>query len=149
MTLSGDVKQFVVVFPDGHEHFCEVEKGSFSDNAIGICGDAVRKSSLTTPRRNPVAIKVDLYRLLIKDGALKRQLACTHEIVPTLTTMTSAEMDEELDKALEEIPEAFHSYIRKESWDRGHSCGREEVVNIATEMISDLAPCIRAYDKKC
>ena len=46
------------------------------------------------------------------------------------------------------LPAEFRDFVSEESWDRGHSAGYEEVVNIAENLAYNLEKTVRAYNKR-
>jgi len=142
-------RSYVVVFPDGHEHFAEVQRfHPESFNPKGICEDAVRQRKITTSRKNPQKVAVELFALEINQGQLKRRKVSNYEVMPYLDSMTADEYNEELQEAIDDLPPEFQEFVRSSSYDRGHSSGYEEVVNIAKEMAGDLLPYVQRYQKR-
>lgn len=141
-------RTYVVVFADKTEHFVEIMYNSESFSAKNICQDAVRSKKLTTSRKNPQTVAVELFAVEISGGQLNRRKVGNYEVMPSLERMNSEEYNEELAEAIEELPEEFQSYVSHAAWERGHSAGYEEVVNIAREMASDLLPHLQRYQKR-
>jgi hypothetical protein len=143
-------KTYVVVFSDNSEHFKEIPvTGRLDEFAIKqICADGVRAKKLTTSRKNPQPVAVELFALEVSDGQLKRRKIGNYEVTPPLERMTTVEYNEEIEEAIDELPPEFQEYVRQSSWDRGHSSGYEEVVNVAKEIASDLLPYIERYQKR-
>ncbi len=143
--------QYVAVLPDGTEYFGENnEKNQFfrATALENICENAVRKAKLTTPRKSPKAVKVELLRLEINEGKLVRIPVSTYNIMPYKERINDQEYETELSEMLETIPEAFRQFVRTKAYDDGHASGMEECLNIAESLISDLIPCIREYTKQ-
>ena len=141
-------RTYVVIFPDQSEHFQEISYHSENFHAKGICEDAVRAKKLKTSRKNPQKVAVELFAVEVSKGELKRRKIGNYEVMPYLERMTGEEYNEELMQALEELPEEFQNYARQAAWQRGHSAGYEEVVNIAKEIVSDLLPHIKRYQRR-
>lgn len=141
-------RSYVVVFPDGFEHFSEIQYHPESFNAKRICEDAVRARKITTSRTNPQKVAVQLFGLEINKGELTRRLVINCEVFPALERMTGDEYNEELQTALDDLPEEFQEFVRSTAWDRGHSAGYEEVVLIAQNIASDLRPYVERYQKR-
>jgi hypothetical protein len=143
--------QYVAILPDGTEFFGENNEKNQFFKATGlenICEQAVRKAKLTTPRKEPKPVKVELLRLEINEGKLVRVPVGTYNIIPSKERMTDEEYETELSEMLETIPEAFRKFVRTKAYDDGHSSGLEECLNIAESLVSDLIPCIREYTKQ-
>jgi hypothetical protein len=132
-------QQYVAVLPDGTEFFADAEDGN------DVCEQAVRKAGLTTPRAKRQKVKVGLFQLFIRDGKLDRRPCGTKEVMPYLERMTENEYDAEIAEQLSELPESFHGFVRNHAYEHGHSSGLEEMLNIASELISNLAPCVKEY----
>ncbi len=143
--------QYVAVC-NGQELFAEfdpiVRNRDHEFDKKQMCGELVRKLKLTTPRNNPQAkVKVQVFKLVIEKGELKRIGSGTYDIQLTMERMTEAQYTTELAEILSDLPAEFHPYIREESWDRGHSAGHEEVINYARGMVESLLPCLVAFCK--
>jgi hypothetical protein len=98
-----------------------------------------------SPRKNPITIKVKVYRLDIVEGALVRKFIKDEVVQPSLERMTDEEYVEEMNELLKDIPKEFHDFVRNDSYDRGHSAGMEEVISHACDLVFNLKPCIEAY----
>lgn len=105
----------------------------------------VRRLKLTTSRKCPQQVSVTVFRLRTKDGKLDRHKIQTFNIMPYIESITNDEFNQELAEALEGIPDEFKTFVNQSSYDRGHSAGMEEVLNIANELVSELSPCIEAF----
>ena len=46
------------------------------------------------------------------------------------------------------LPIEFKEYVLSVSWDRGHSAGYEEILNIAEGMTYDLKKVLTAYNER-
>ncbi len=145
----------VAVLPDGAEHFEDIrpfggrrDVGMTLRDYETVAENAVRKKGLTTPRSNPVPVKVSVFKLEIKGGKLDRNKVKDFPITPPLERMTDAEYNSEMAELLAELPEEFRSYVSSESYDHGHSAGYEECVSIARSMVHGLKPVIDAYTKR-
>lgn len=108
----------------------------------------VRRLKLKTPRRDPKSVSVQVFRLVIERGALKRYPAGAYDIMPSLEEMTSDEYDVEMHSILERIPQEFWPFVQEHSWNEGHASGHEQVMYIAKELVDNLAPCIHNYCQK-
>lgn len=144
--------QYVAVLPDGNEHFCEISSSpsrSSHSSQVDLCNEAVRAYGIKTSRSEPVDIKVQLFRLEIVKGKIERKLSGVYRITPPLERMTQAEYDSEMADTLKYVPVEFHEYVHGEAYDRGHSSGMEECVNIASSIVDSLLPCIKNYARSC
>jgi len=137
-----------VVLPDGREHFDQMRwPADYASYPEQKCQDALRKLGVTTPRNAPQSVKCKLFHLTYKNGQPYRQLLREYDVMPPLTRMTDEEFVKELGVILCELPKEFRGYVSGKSWDDGHPSGREEVVSIAREIVSNLKPCIEDYRK--
>lgn len=141
-------RTYVVVFPDKQEHFSEIMYHPESFSPKRICEDAVRAKKLTTSRKNPQQVVVDLFWIEIVQGEQKRRSVGTFEVTPLLDTMNSEEYALELNEAVGDLPPEFQDFVKQSSWDRGHSAGFEEVVSIAKDMTFDLRKFVERYQKR-
>lgn len=111
----------------------------------GLAEQLVRRLKLTTPRKCPQQVFVTIFKLKTKDGKLDRHKIKTFGIMPCIESITKDEFNEELAEILKGLPEEFRVFVSSSSYDRGHSSGMEEVLNIANELASELSPCIEAF----
>ncbi len=141
------MSKYVVVFPDGKEYFGEDkgETGFFKFSVDDLAREAVRKSGIRSPRKNPIQISVRVFRLEIEKGQLVRHLVKNMSIQPYLEDRTKEEYETELKQILAEIPKEFQSFVSGKAWDDGHSSGYEEVLSIASDLVGDLKPCIDVF----
>jgi hypothetical protein len=93
-------------------------------------------------------VACEVFALEIKAGKLERRSAGRKSVMPPLQPMTSEEYRQELAEILEPLPVEFHAFVGGEAWDRGHSAGYEEVINIARDMAFNLRPCVEQYTKR-
>lgn len=110
--------------------------------------EATRKSGLTTHRRAPANTKVTVFKITLDRGQAKRAQIGSYECTPPYARMTKEEFDEDLDEALKHLPLEFQQYVSRESWERGHSAGYEEVINYAHGLANDLEEVLKAYHKR-
>lgn len=135
-----------VVLPDGREHFDQMQwPPDFASYPEQKCQDALRALKVETPRNDPQSVKCKLFHLTYKNGQPYRQLLREYDVMPPLARMTEEEFQEEMKQLLTNIPEAFHGFVEYQSYEQGHSCGREEVVLIASDIVSNLKPSIDAF----
>lgn len=138
---------YVVVFANGDEYFQEVQSND-AGSKLAVCQNAVRDKKLTTSRKNPQKVAVELFALEINAGQLKRSKVGNFEVMPYLERMTQDEYNEALEEAVEDLPQEFQEYVRMIAWNQGHSSGYEEVVNIATDMAGELEKYVTRYQKR-
>lgn len=55
--------------------------------------------------------------------------------------------EERKSELLNKIPKEFHNFVSQYAWENGHSSGYDEVINIMSELICRLHPCIKEYEK--
>lgn len=139
--------QCVAILPDGTEYFGEVT-GRVGSQARDVAEAAVRKAKLTTSRKNPVEVTVQVYQIAAKDGELTRRSIGEIVVMPTLERMTQEEYTEEMESILSDLPEEFRLFVSQQSWEEGHSAGYEEVVNYAQDYAYSLASAIKAYNQR-
>jgi hypothetical protein len=60
--------------------------------------------------------------------------------------MTAEIFEREKAAVLETIPEPFHKFVARVSWEYGHSSGYEEVLNYMDDFIDGLEGAILAYE---
>ena len=140
---------FVATLPDGFEYFDDIEMDHHYDVTMrDFATKAVRTHGTTTNRKNPVNVKVKIDKLVLVKGKVQRIHYTGIDVPAPFAPMTEKEFQEELDKELSQIPTEFHPFINKQSWDRGHSAGYEEVLNIAQEMTYELKPCVAKFEDR-
>lgn len=109
--------------------------------------DAVRKAGIKNERTNPMQMGVEVFILKIKGTELVRERVGKILVTPPLKPMTDTEYQAELTTILATVPKEFHHFVSTNAWDHGHSSGYEEVINIASQLASDLQPAITEYTK--
>jgi hypothetical protein len=109
---------------------------------------AIKKAKITTSRVNPKPYAVEVYKLDIKLGNVEKSIMGSVNVTPPFAPMTDVEYKAEMARILSGIPLAFRSFVERDAWERGHSAGYEEVINIASSLASDLAPAIREFAKE-
>ena len=122
-----------------------------SKSSLSIRGNVeriIRESKITTPRKNPKMLLVNVFSLCPKDGKLARKHHSNFEIYPPLSLMTPDEFKEEQDKLLKDIPKEFHGAFSGVAWDNGHSAGLEEVILVLSDLISNFKQSIEDYEKR-
>lgn len=141
---------YIVVFEDESEYLEWLSPSRYlaQKTALNICEDAVRTKKLVTNRKNPQKVAVELFAAEVINGELERRKVGRYEVMPPFEPMNEEEYNEELAKAIENLPLEFRNYVSRASWERGHSAGYEEVVNIAQEMAYDLSQCIQQYHSR-
>ena len=54
----------------------------------------------------------------------------------------------ETDWILRDVPEEFRSRLSYMAYERGHSAGESEITLILEELVSNLLPCIKAFEER-
>lgn len=142
-------RNYVVILPDGSESFHDVRwdadrrfnEGKLHDMAL----TAIRQAKMTTPRKNPQAVTVQVARLEIKQGQVVRSGLTPLSVTPPAAPMTEVEFNEEMAEVTAELPEEFAAYVARKAWEDGHANGYEEVASIAGNMASELKPVVAKY----
>lgn len=62
--------------------------------------------------------------------------------------MTGQEYEAKQNELLGQLPEEFRSCISYMAYDRGHSAGREEVINILSGLVNALLDPIREFEHR-
>lgn len=62
--------------------------------------------------------------------------------------MSEQEFVVKRDEYLERLPVEFRSRVGYMAWERGHSSGYEEVINILSEMVYQLEDPIREFETR-
>lgn len=147
-----DSRSFVVQLWDGRETFVDTQdyKGkatTYGDVLDNVMAEVIRRLELTTTRKNPEKLKgTKIYELEICKGKIKRSLVSSlRDFTLPLARMTKTEYDEEMQEICSHFPTDFGCFIASEAWDRGHSAGYEEVVNIAQDLKDKLWPIVKNY----
>lgn len=104
--------------------------------------ELVRKSGLTTPRKEPKTISVKLTVLKVDNGILVEKPVKVYQIQPPLTRMNEQEFAEEQVAILKDIPDELVMPFRQWAWEHGHSSGYEEVICILRNMVDEFQPSI-------
>lgn len=90
-------------------------------------------------------VEISIFKCVVKNGKIARKpLGKYHHYFP-VRRLTSSEYEVKLNAILNEIPNSFNSFVRNQSWERGHSAGYEEVLMIAKEIVGELSPAVQAY----
>ena len=56
--------------------------------------------------------------------------------------------DQMIEDELQNLPEEFRGTVSYMAYERGHSAGKEEVLNILRDLISDLKPAIEKFEAR-
>lgn len=146
--MSSEVVNLVAVLPDGREYFGEVT-GSYGllSGVDDFAEKAVRSFGIKNFRSDPIQVMVKIYRISSKNGKASRLFVRYVKVNPDLERMTQQEFDTEMESVVSEVPTEFHDFIKAYAWMEGHSSGRENVVSIASELVTRLADPIKAYEK--
>jgi len=70
------------------------------------------------------------------------------QFVPYPPKMTDEEFTKQQDEILSKLPEEFKGALSYMAYERGHSSGKEEVIGILKELVSDLQDAINAFEKR-
>ena len=110
---------------------------TLSDSLEDLARTAVYKSGEKTPRKDPKSVDVQIVKYFVKDKKLITMVCRIIKIPLPLERMKSDEFNEAMDALLEEISDPkVCNLIRSQSYEMGHSSAYEEVLNIASDMIS-------------
>ena len=142
--MRTEKKPYVAVV-DNHADFC----GECNDfyTLADLARDAVRKTGITTNRKDPKCVRVKIFALEIKNASLVRRECQTINVQPPLEPMTPVEYDEECQDILRNVPEQFHVALQSMAYERGHSSGYEEVLGMLRDLVDSLLPAIKQYGK--
>lgn len=132
---------FAFELPDGTKTQLELSSVNATDYKIRKLLPKVKRGELES-----VIVKV--YRVDVQNLEVKLKYFEKIWVTPFEKEMDSSEYNAEMDKLLEEIPEEFRGYVSSEAYDRGHSSGYEESLNIAQDITSTLKRCIDKYTKR-
>lgn len=138
---------YVAVFGT-EEEYQEFNSSPKDHELKNLAEQIVRRLHITTPRKNPVRVKIGVYKLEIASGQLSRRLVHTYEIMPYLERMTQEERPEIFWDLVEYFLQLGIILVREQSWDRGHSSGLEEVISYANELVDGLKPCIEKFKER-
>jgi hypothetical protein len=123
------------------ERFKNIDQSMIRDFSY-FCEELARelfhKEKLECPRKNPEKVTLVFERLDVNDGKLCRHQVKKMEYPLPLERMESEEYNEKMEEILDGFPDNIKSFIRSESWERGHSSGYEEVLQIADDLASKL-----------
>jgi hypothetical protein len=59
--------------------------------------------------------------------------------------MTSEQFVAQQEEILTGLPAEFRTFLRSQAWDRGHSAGFEEVINILKSLTADFREAFEKY----
>ena len=62
--------------------------------------------------------------------------------------MTDQEYTDKQKELLKDIPIEFHGTLSYMAYDRGHSCGYDECINILSDMVYELKTPIKQYTER-
>lgn len=146
--MKFEKRHFEVVLPGDIRVFKDLEirderPARIQDEVRQMVQQVVYAAKLTTPRKNPVDIKVKVFEQTIKDGKIVETPCGSLDITPPLEPMTRQEYDEEIRGILADLPASFHSFVSHQLSERDVSY--EESVGIARELVDGLRPAIAAY----
>jgi hypothetical protein len=149
MVRTDSYKDLVMVLPDG----TEIHYSGYCPNGSNVnwssldysskCRDAVYSAKLTTPRKNPTQVVVQVFELKLKEGKVEKRSVGTWDVTPPLERLTGSEYKQEMEDLLSKIPEEFHSFVKEMCYDRSDSF--EERINMAEDMTNALEECFHKY----
>lgn len=145
------IRHFVVVLPDGRRFPTKLEiyntRFTMADyQVLQLVNKVVYDAKLTTSRKLPKSIEVEVFEQTIKNGELVEHLFKTYEINLPWEPMTTTDFEEEMAVVLDNIPNEFHRLIRSEVADHGVSY--EEMLDVARGLANLMKPAIEEYTKR-
>jgi len=82
---------------------------------------------------------------IARTGATKEDAA--NKIGCQVDDLTFTEIEKE-DYILMDVPEEFKSRLSYMAYEDGHAYGQEEVESKLSDLVNDLLPCIKAFEKR-
>ncbi len=141
---------FVAIFKDNKNkdqelQFEAADSYTFSDFCMPF--NKIVKNFVVEPEEasERAAIKIQVYKLVVENGAIAKKYVGKFRHQLPIRRLESHEYEAKLQSILSELPQSFRAFVSNQSWDRGHSSGYEEVLNIAQEIVSELAPAVKEY----
>lgn len=116
--------------------------------AESLAREAVYKLQLKSPFGKDESRKAFVYSLNIENGKIKETLIKTCSLILPQEEPSENQYREGLERCLKVIPEEFHSFVEGMAWDRGHSSGYREVLNIAEEIAEGLEKATKKYEQR-
>lgn len=141
------MKHFMCIFPDNQQVAIDLPSAdarlSLNTVALHAAEKAIEKLGLITPRKDPQTIEIVVHELQIAHGHIERSKTPVRvKLQPPLSRMTDEEYKDELAKLLAILPGPFREFVTSWAWDHGHAYGYEEVISIASEMVTGLKSAI-------
>lgn len=93
-------------------------------------------------------VTVRIYEVEAYQGKLSRRYIKQMKVMPPLLSMTNEEFNSEFHTILSSIPQAFRDFVGRWSYEHGHSCGYEEVLGIARDLVYELKPAIEKHEQE-
>lgn len=148
--MSDELRSFVVIFPDKSEHFRDAywncaERFNI-ERAKKVAEDAVREAGITTSRKNPQTVQIEVRILRIELGQIKRGNPWVFDITPPLMSLTEDDFNAEMTEILSVLPPEFADFVRQKSFDEGYAM-YEKMLSIASTLTNELDPVIKKYRK--
>lgn len=144
--MSELVAHYVCVLPDMSEEFFDLSASQ--NRATGSLQSSIEaataksKYASTATNRN---VDVVVYRIELVRGKPVRKRVVSVQVVLSPLPLDLNSYHREMNRVEQTVPEAFRPFVRKQAWDRGHSVGYLEVVQIADEIASELLPAIQQF----
>lgn len=107
----------------------------------------IRESGKKAGPKENVQVEVNCERMKISDGEIVWLKCSPISVKLPNRPYTREEYEKELESLLDSIPTPFHSFVKSQAYEIGHSCGYEEVLSLAQGIVFDLRPAIEAYAK--
>lgn len=150
--MTTGYQPYVAILPDGREH---AEELSFKDSHTetyaafaAFAERAVRRYDLKYHSGGDDSVTVNIYRLCVINGRLDRVNVSSISTTLPRERMSETEYLEALTDILNKVPPAFRGFVSAQAWDHGHSNGYEEVILLADNLVDDLLPAIKEYQKQ-
>ena len=145
----GTVRNFKVTLPNNEVVFIDHNADRipfFNENVFEtVAGEAVRKSSIRTPWKNPQKITVSVVELTLKSGQVVEGMHHKCKIMPYQTEMTDAEFHELVEEELKCLPKSFHEIVHNANY---NSCDNRHNKWIHTqELIEKLGKAIKGMNQ--
>jgi len=125
----------------------------YEDSDYALCNKtlaerAIHKAKITTSRINPKVFTVEVFKLAIMLGSVERIPLGSVDATPPFAPMTDEEYKDEMYRILSDVPKPFRPFIANHAWREGNNSGFEEMVHIASGLIGEILPAIKAFEKE-
>ncbi len=114
----------------------------------GIVHDAIRELGVVARRGEDRDVVVKVLRGIVHKGELSFSLLNEVYCPLPVEALDQSSYDAALDNLLQGLPAEFHEFVSSQAYERGHSSGFDECLNIATDLVYDLEKAINAYNKR-